>query len=188
MQKVAVWLFRGWARPALTLATLLIVFELMWKHFSEGLAACFGMMCLLSFFFLKVIDRNVRVTAEEREMRRSATRVRRSRRTAALKQMISAHIDTKGPSGTAARAIIARWDEAATAKAKARLRAAMNKMGIDSVQREFVERGISRMSGEQAERLAIELEAGFKELTAATEELKHALDEACAQNNDKPRS
>lgn len=90
MQRFAVWLFTGWARPALFLLTLGINFELMWTHVSEGWSACFGMMSLTFFCFLKVLDRLARVTDEERAVRRRATQARRARNTARWRPLVEA--------------------------------------------------------------------------------------------------
>ncbi|WKZ28583.1 MAG: hypothetical protein QY323_03515 [Patescibacteria group bacterium] len=90
MQRFAVWIFTGWARPALFLLSLLVVFQLLWTHVSQGWAACFGMMSLTLFCFLKVIDRNERVTETEREARRLATRARRKRNTAFWRMRLEA--------------------------------------------------------------------------------------------------
>lgn len=189
MQRFAVWLFKGWARPALFIVTNVIVFELLWRHVSQGWAACFGMLFLGTFSFLKVLDRLAHVTPEERARRRFATQIRRGRRTAAIKQMIIASAVSEGPVGDTARAVIARWDEAATAKAKDRLRAAIGRLGFDSGQRDLAERGVANMSGEQAEQLANELEATLEALPRVTAALKQALDGARAdRHNDKPRS
>ena len=81
MQRFAVWIFTGWARPALFLLSLLIVFQLLWTHVSQGWSTCFGKMSLTVFCFLKVVDRNANVTEVEREARRLATRERRKRKT-----------------------------------------------------------------------------------------------------------
>lgn len=189
MQRFAVWLFKGWARPALFIVTNVIVFELLWRHVSQGWAACFGMLFLGTFAFLKVFDRLAHVTPEERAERRRATQARRGDRTALTIQMIDVHLGAKGPTGDIARAIVARWDEAATAKAKARLRAVIDKLGLDSEQRDLAERGIANMSGKQATRLANELEDSLEALPRATAALKQALDDALvARRDDKPRS
>ncbi len=178
MQRFAVWLFKGWAQPALFIVTNAIVFELLWRHVGQGLAACFGMLFIGTFAFLKVLDRLAHVTSEERAERRFATQVRRGRRTASLKRMIIASAASEGPTGDTARAVIARWDEAAAAKSKDRLRTAIGKMELDSAQRALAERGVARMSGEQAEQLASELESSLEALPRATAALKTVLDEA----------
>jgi hypothetical protein len=90
VQRFAVWLFTGWARPALFLLTLAIIFELMWTHVSQGWSVCFGMMSLTMFCFLKVLDRLARVTDEEREARRRVTQARRKRNTERWRTLVEA--------------------------------------------------------------------------------------------------
>lgn len=90
MQRFATWLFAGWARPALALATLAIVAEVVWHAASKGAAACLGMIGLGLFAFLKALDRIERTTDAEREARRAVTRARRARKTAFWRGVLEA--------------------------------------------------------------------------------------------------
>ena len=90
MERFAVWLFKGWARPALSLLTLAIAVQVIWQLVGHGVAACLGMMGLTLFAFLKALDRLAHVTDEEREARRAATQRRRSRKTAFWRAQLEA--------------------------------------------------------------------------------------------------
>lgn len=90
MDRFAVWLFIGWARPALFLLTCAIAVEVVWRHASRGWAACLGMLLLALFVFLKALDRIANTTEEERQARKACTRARRARNTAFWRRQLEA--------------------------------------------------------------------------------------------------
>lgn len=111
MQRLANWIFTGWARPALTLLTLGIVATVVHRRVSDGLAAFVGVMGTALFSFLKAVDRMSR----EPEAR-PATMTRRKRRIARTlwwrRHILWLAEHDRGPQGDRARRIVASWKEA----------------------------------------------------------------------------
>lgn len=111
MQRLANWMFAGWARPALTLLTLGIAVTVLHRHLSDGLAAFVGVMGLALFSFLKVVDRMSR----EPETRPAAMGRRKRRIARTLwwrRHILSLAEHDRGPQGDRARRIVATWKEA----------------------------------------------------------------------------
>ncbi len=114
-------------------------------------------------------------------------RVRRAANTALIRRMILAKALEDSPDGETARAVIERWRAAETHAAKTRLRKAFDRLSFDASARALAERGIEKMSGEQALERARELEQALDDLPRATEGLRSALDAQLGENG-KPRS